>query len=104
VIANAGANLPLFGAEIDLKDHQFVGVGMWLGASYRSHLEFDLSKRVYRDHRTSIGPDNRITEQCSQKKKHPMSRRNHRDYFSLRHPDGPLSCHDPTAMRLIRRE
>src|SRR5688572_20466307 len=73
---------------------------MRLGAFNCSDLEFNLSKRIYRNHRTSVGPDTRITEQCSQKKKHRTSRRNHRDYLSLRHPDGPLSCHYPTAKAL----
>ena len=33
VLAEAGADLPLLGAEVDLEDQEFVGVGVGLGLS-----------------------------------------------------------------------
>ena len=46
VVSDAGADLPLLGAEIDMQHQQFVGIGMGLSGGDRRNLELDLFKIV----------------------------------------------------------
>src|ERR1044071_5146068 len=66
-------DLPLLGTEIDLQDHQLVGVGMGLGRFDGGDLEFDLAKIVDRDHEQSLcrgaRDEMKIAEAARQKKR-----------------------------------
>ena len=86
VISNAGANLPVFAAKVDLKHHEFVRIGMRLGAFDRCHFEFDLSKGVYRNHpASSLDLGGRIAEHHNQKKKDRISNPAMREIRRMRH-------------------
>jgi hypothetical protein len=50
VVPYARAYLALLGAEIDLQDHELVGIGMKLGGFNRCHSEFYVSKFINRYH------------------------------------------------------
>jgi hypothetical protein len=69
---------------------------MRLGAFNCSHLEFNLSKRVYRDHRTSVGgqQDNRTVQS---KKETSGELAKSLPLFIVETAQNSLSCHDLTG-------